>query len=76
MASQLFNPFDNPDEQLKQKALLHMKKELVNEKMMALTQDAYAEFLRRETIVVTRNEKRSLFRAMLKEMFDDMLANL
>lgn len=76
MAAHLTNPSNHPHEQMKKKIIRHMKAELFNEKMIKLMKDTYTESLQRENIVATRNEKRRLFQAVLREMFDDILAKI
>ena len=76
MSAQLTNPFDDSNEKLKKKIILHMKSALFNEEMNTLMADTYVNILRQESIVFTRNEKRQMYQAVLREIFDEILADI
>jgi hypothetical protein len=51
-----------------------MKEDQVDEQMMSLVEDAFTDALRTERIILSRAERWRLFRAVLEEIFDDMLS--
>jgi len=72
----MLNPYQKPENPLKKRARLHMEKELVPTQIKTLIADTFADFLRNEPVVLTRNEKRRLYKTVVGEIFDDILAEL
>jgi hypothetical protein len=50
-----------------------MKENQTDEQVVSLVKDAFTEALRTENIVLSRAEHGRLFRAVLREVLDDML---
>jgi hypothetical protein len=75
MAQPLGSPED-PFERLKNGILLSMKEDRVDEQLISLVEDAFTEALRTENIVLSRAEHGRLFRAVLREILDDILDDL
>ena len=67
---------DDPFKRLKDRIRLRLKEEMIEEKMLAVLNNAYAEVLRTENIVLTRKERERLLREVLKDTLDDMLRDL
>ncbi len=76
MSSQLSNPFDDYNEKLKQRLILRMKANLFNEQLMMQTKDHFTAVLQQEQIVFTRNEKRRMYKEVLQQVFDEILADI
>jgi hypothetical protein len=67
---------DDPFKRLKDRIRLRLKQEMVEEQMLGVLNNAYAEVLRTENIVLTRKERERLLREVLKDTLDDMLREL
>ena len=70
---------DDPFERLRNRIYLRMKEEMIDEKMLGVAKDAYGaytEVLRTENILLTQAERDRLFRAVLKEMLDEVLNDI
>jgi hypothetical protein len=67
---------DDPFKRLKDRIRLRLKQEMVEEQMLGVLNNAYAEVLRTENIVLTRKERERLLREVLKDTLDDMLRDL
>lgn len=65
-----------PENPLQERVRLHMEKELVPTQIKTLAANAFANFLRDEPVVLTRNEKRHLYQTIVKEIFDNILDDL
>ena len=76
MSSPLTNPFDDYNEQLKKKIVLRMKADLFNEQLITQMKDNFTAVLQQEQIVFTRNEKRRMYKDVLQQIFDDILADV
>jgi hypothetical protein len=72
----MLNPHQNPEDQLKKRARLHMEKESISMQIKTLAQNGFTNFLQFESIVLTRNEKRRLYQIVVREIFDDIVADL
>ena len=72
-----FNYFsDDPFKQLKDRIRLRLKEEMIDDKILDVMKEAYVELLRGENIILSRAENNRLFRAVLQETLNDILANL
>jgi hypothetical protein len=76
MMAQPYSSPDDPRELLKNRILLRMQEDQIDEQMMGLVKDAFAEALRAENIVLSRAENERIFRAVLREIPDDALNDL
>ena len=76
MTSQPYNSADDPFKQLQDRVRLHMKEEMISEKMVTVLKSAFAEFIRTENIILSRKLYNRLFRTVLDEMINDMLTDL
>lgn len=72
----MLNPHQEPEHPLADRARLHMKAKSVPRQIKTLVEETFAEFLQKEPVVLTRNEKRRLRHAVVKEIFDDILAGM
>ena len=71
-----YNLPEDPFKQLKDKIRLDLKADGVDEKIVELMQGAYTRLLQRENIVLSRTEQSRLLQAVLKETFNEILAEL
>jgi hypothetical protein len=76
MMTRPFAPPDDPFERLKNRILFLMKESQIDEQVLDLVKNGFAEALRAENIVLTRAEHDRLFRAVLRDMLDDLLNDL
>jgi hypothetical protein len=76
MAPQLYNFSDDPLKQLKDRIFRRLKEDMISDKMLNVVKNAFAESIRSENILLSRAEYNRLFRTVLQEMIDDMLAGL
>lgn len=69
----MFNPYEgNP---LYERLRSHMEKETVPANIKTLIDKAFSGFLQNEIVVLTRNEKHRLYKTVVREMFDEILAS-
>ncbi|MEJ2750295.1 MAG: hypothetical protein P8183_20670 [Anaerolineae bacterium] len=72
----MLNPYQKPEDELKKRARQHMENKSIRSQIKTLVEGAFVEFLRNESVVLTRNEKYRLYQTVVREMFDDILAGL
>lgn len=70
------NPQQKPEYPLQKRALLYMEKEAIPTQVKTLVENAFAKFLQDEPVVLTRNEKERLYKTIVEQIFDTVLANL
>jgi uncharacterized protein YaaW (UPF0174 family) len=75
MNSDLSSPFDDFYKKIRQKSAAHLKAHIFDEKMVAHIKETYSDLLLHESVVLTRNEKRRLFKDALGDVFDDIVGN-
>jgi hypothetical protein len=76
MLPQQHNSLDDPFGQLKNRILLRIKEDQIDEQVLGLVKDAFTETLRTENILLSQAEHDRLFRAILREILDDVLNDL
>jgi hypothetical protein len=76
MAPQLYNFSEDPFKQLKDRIFRRMKEDMISDRILHVVKDAFAESIRSDNILLSRAEYNRLFRAVLQETIDDMLAGL
>ena len=58
------------------RAKAHMNDQGVPDQIKTLAERAFNDFLRDEPVVLTRNEKRKIYKTLLQEIFDEITADL
>lgn len=66
-------PLRDPEEPLKARAHRYLKQKSVPTQIKTLVANTFAEFMRDEPVVLTRNEKRRLYRTVVRELFDEIV---
>lgn len=72
----MLNPYQKPEDELKKRVRQHMENKSIRSQITTLVESTFVDFLRDESVVLTRNEKRRLYQAVVKELFNDILVDL
>lgn len=69
------DPQNDPRDHAKQRALAYIRTTAVDEQITTLIRKTFEDFLIADPIVLTRNEKRVLYKSVLQTVFDEILAD-
>jgi hypothetical protein len=72
----MMNPYQKPDDPLKKRAHLYLQNSGVPMQIKTLVKDTFTAFLQNDPVVLTRNEKRRLYRSIIGEMFEEIMTDL